>query len=61
MECGKQLHSVHVHDFQSCGCDNHTFTDGGNDYQRIGGKDMNKVATLRADGKFRSVTTDEEA
>lgn len=47
--CGKVLESVHVHDFEACGCPNGTFTDGGRDYQRYGGRDMSFVQVLGND------------
>jgi len=46
LECGKILESKFTHDFQSCGCPNQTFVDGGNEYLRIGGKDLNKVEVV---------------
>ena len=45
--CGKILESKTRHDFVSCWCENETFVDGGNDYTRIGGKDLNKIQILR--------------
>ena len=41
--CNTTLTSMHRHDYQFCTCDNHTFIDGGTDYQRCGGKDMEAV------------------
>lgn len=46
LECGKIIESKHRHDFVSCGCSNETFVDGGNDYCRIGGMDMDKVIMI---------------
>lgn len=54
LACGKVLHSKHRHDFRMCRCDNETFVDGGLDYQRVGGKDLSKVAVYR-DGEYVSV------
>lgn len=44
LQCGKILISKYRHDFQMCSCENQTFCDGGNDYCRIGGVDMDKIA-----------------
>lgn len=49
--CLTVLESTHRHDFVQCGCENHTFTDGGTDYTRIGGADLSMVEVLDgADG-----------
>ena len=44
LECGQVLESLFRHDFQSCGCANQTFVDGGRDYSRVGAIDLLKVA-----------------
>lgn len=41
--CGTILQSLHRHDYKKCSCDNETMLDGGLDYQRYGGHDMNLV------------------
>lgn len=41
--CEEIMVSMHRHDFVMCGCDNQTFVDGGCDYSRVGGRDMNKI------------------
>ena len=41
--CGTVLESLSRHDFQSCGCENQTFVDGGHDYSRVGGVDLSMV------------------
>ena len=41
--CGQVLTSYHRHDYKTCGCDNETMVDGGNEYQRYGGKDLDLV------------------
>ncbi len=41
--CNTELESKFRWDFESCNCENQTFVDGGNDYKRFGGKDINKV------------------
>lgn len=46
LQCGKIMTSTYRHDFQMCDCENQTFCDGGNDYCRIGGKDMDKIAVF---------------
>lgn len=43
LECGEMLQSIHRHDYVKCSCPNGTMTDGGNEYHRYGGADMNKV------------------
>ena len=50
--CMTLLESTHVHDFRFCPgvdgkpCENETFVDGGNAYNRIGGKDLRKIVCL---------------
>ena len=44
--CYDVLHSMYRHDFQSCECSNQAFVDGGFDYQRIGGKDFDKIEAV---------------
>lgn len=46
LECGTILESKHRHDFVTCGCKNETFVDGGKDYLRCGGVDMNKIKVI---------------
>ena len=43
LSCGEVLESKYRHDFQMCECQNQTFVDGGSDYVRAGGKDLNKI------------------
>ena len=43
--CGEVLTSYNRHDYKTCGCENETMVDGGNDYQRCGGKDLDLVDT----------------
>jgi len=45
--CGVVLVSFHRHDFKTCSCKNETFIDGGCDYLRCGGKDLNKIQVLK--------------
>lgn len=47
LECGQILESKFRHDFQECSCPNRTFCDGGEDYQRVGGKDMMKIFVFK--------------
>lgn len=47
LHCFKILVSNYRHDFNECGCFNQTFIDGGYDYLRCGGKDMNKIQVLK--------------
>lgn len=46
LKCEKVLESLYRHDFKTCGCDNETMVDGGTDYTRIGGMDMEYVEVL---------------
>ncbi len=46
MECGQILESKHRHDFVKCDCPNETYVDGGNDYMRVGGSDLDKILVL---------------
>ena len=50
LSCGAVLLSKHVHDFQHCSCPNYTFVDGGSEYHRYGGLDMNKILLFSPDG-----------
>jgi two-component sensor histidine kinase len=42
-ECGEVLTSYHGHDYKTCGCYNETMVDGGTNYQRYGGKNLDLV------------------
>jgi hypothetical protein len=44
-ECGEVLTSYHRHDYKTCGCTNETMVDGGTDYQRYGGLNLDLVDT----------------
>ena len=46
LECDEVLVSKHRHHYTQCNCPNETMTDGGNDYQRWGGKDFDKIENL---------------
>lgn len=46
LACGKVLISRSRHDFVQCGCPQGTLVDGGDDYQKTGGKEMSKVQVL---------------
>lgn len=41
--CNKLLRSTRKHDLVECGCPNNTFCDGGDEYIRCGGNDINIV------------------
>jgi hypothetical protein len=59
--CGAELVSRHRHDFIMCSCENRTFADGGSDYSRIGGKDLEKIARFDYElNKFINVRTGRE-
>lgn len=47
--CDTVLVSKHRHDFQRCDCPNRTFVDGGQDYLRYGGADLNYIEVLEDD------------
>ena len=42
-KCKAVLHSLYRHDFQKCGCEAETYVDGGFDYTRIGGAEINDI------------------
>ena len=44
--CNEVLVSKSQHHYVQCNCDNQTMTDGGNLYQRCGGKDLDKIENL---------------
>jgi len=46
LNCGQILESKYRHDFQMCDCGNESFIDGGYDYLRSGGKDLNKIKII---------------
>lgn len=46
LECNEVLVSKSQHHYVQCDCPNETATDGGLSYQRILGKDLNKVENL---------------
>ena len=48
--CGEVLLSKYVHDFQHCSCPNYTFVDGGSEYCRYGGMNMNKILIFNPNG-----------
>lgn len=41
--CGQELISLFRHDFKRCSCPNQTFIDGGSDYLRIGGNNLDDI------------------
>jgi len=55
--CGEELISYHHHDYKTCSCDNQTMVDGGLNYLRYGGFDMNQVelAAVYLDEPFEIV------
>ena len=46
LQCNTALESKHRHDFQSCGCPNQSCVDGGRDYSRVSGKDLDLIENL---------------
>ena len=48
LECNKIIESKYTHDYVVCGCNNNTMVDGGYDYCRYGGKDMNKIELIES-------------
>lgn len=45
--CNRVLESKHRHDFVQCNCKNETFVDGGNEYLRYGGMDLDKIEIIK--------------
>ncbi len=45
-QCATVLESTYRHHFVQCDCPNETFVDGGDDYTRYGGKDLNKITVM---------------
>lgn len=41
--CRKIIKSTYRHDYVSCGCPNQTSIDGGDDYTKVGGANLEKV------------------
>ena len=61
-ECGEVLTSYHRHDYKTCGCTNETMVDGGTNYQRYGGLNLDLVDTsltvyLSEDHEMNRVST----
>ena len=46
LECEEVLVSHHVHEYVTCSCPNQTMCDGGNNYERYGGVDLDKIKLL---------------
>ena len=46
LECGETLISKSVHDLVQWNCPNKTFADGGAEYLRFGGENMEKVVKI---------------
>ena len=57
LECNEVLVSRHRHDYVTCGCPNDAMADGGNEYERYGAMDMDKIEThyVYADDDFEIV------
>lgn len=49
LKCRTPLKSETVHEFSMCKCDNQSFIDGGNEYLRCGGMDMDAILMLDKD------------
>lgn len=64
LECNTILESLSRHDFKRCTCPNSAFIDGGNDYMRLGGKDLTRVEYWNEKenkfSKLKLVTNEEE-
>ena len=45
--CGAILHSLYRHDFQQCDCESETFVDGGDDYMRLGGDNIDSIIIVK--------------
>jgi len=48
-ECDTVIYSISRHDFNSCGCKNDAFIDGGLDYNRCGALDLKKTKIVKLD------------
>lgn len=46
LKCRTLLKSERVHEFSMCGCENQSFIDGGDEYLRCGGVDMDAILML---------------
>lgn len=46
LNCKAILNSKFTHDFVQCSCSNQTFVDGGDEYCRYGGVDMEKIQII---------------
>lgn len=49
LSCGETLISRFRHDYKTCSCENQTMVDGGLDYQRFGGKNLDLVQSFCID------------
>lgn len=49
LKCRTSLKSETVHEFSMCKCDNQSFIDGGDEYLRCGGVDMDAILMLTED------------
>lgn len=62
LACGMVLESIFRHNWVSCGCENETFVDGGQDYLRCGGVDLTLIEVLKdpqeKDGVVRDCTSE---
>lgn len=48
-KCNTVIYSINRHHCHKCGCDNETMVDGGKDYMRAGGRDLNLIKTVTLD------------
>jgi len=57
LECGKTIVSRSRHDYVTCECPNGAMVDGGNEYERYGAKNMEKIEPkyIYADDDFEVV------
>lgn len=46
LKCNEVLESLYRHDFVQCSCSNESFVDGGTDYTRIGGMNIDQIEVL---------------
>lgn len=60
LECGEILVSKFRHDYQECSCDNHAFTDGGDDYIRCGAMRLSKLVIILDDGTEKPFRSEED-
>ena len=57
LSCNTILESKYRHDFQMCNCENKTFVDGGDDYLRFGGVDLNLIEFVKEENEDEKISS----